>query len=251
VPQIRTLLRAARFALLFALFVLCVPKAQADPVYAFTGTITLPGNNVCGGQCIETILVTFDFKWDPLNPVFPSWNFGTLSNLTISSSGPLVFAAGGSGVDQFPYWGLANGLGDIVDLLNVSGFSFVNAATPPVFGASVYSCTSVTCTTDFAPGGYCQIYGCPITSTFSESVLPMPTPEPSSLLLLALGFFALIGLTAARRAPFARPSRVQADSLTKNRLSGFLQSLEPKIQSQARGMEALAFRVVSAKAARR
>jgi hypothetical protein len=176
------------------------PAAHADSIFAFTGTITLPGNNVCGGQCLETINVAFDFEWGPVDSSFPSDNFGTLSNLTVTSTGPLVYGPGGSGVDQFPYWGLTDGLGDEVDILNLSAFSFVNSNTAPTFGASVYSCNSATCTADFAPGGFCQVYSCPISYSFSDSVMPISTPEPSSFLMQVAGLLVLTTcLTNTRR----------------------------------------------------
>jgi hypothetical protein len=197
-PRICFLLAALSFASCLQ------PVAQADPTYAFTGVITLPGNDACGGQCIETIDVSFDFQWGAVSQSLPSFNFGTLSNLSISTNGPLDFTTGGNGVDQFPYWAIVDGQQDEVDLLNTSGFTFVNKDIAPVFAASVYSCNSPTCVTDFAPNGFCEIYSCPISSSFSESVVPLQTPEPPILLLLAAGLLAFSTNALRDRALFVR-----------------------------------------------
>lgn len=185
-PRICFLLAAVIFASCFQ------SVAQADPTYAFTGVVTLPGNNACNGQCVETINVSFDFQWGPVSQQFPIFNFGTVSNLVVASNGPLDFTTGGNGVGQFPYWAIVDGQQDEVDLLNISAFTFVSVDIAPVFTASVYSCNSASCVTDFAPNGFCEIYSCPVTSSFSESILPVQTSEPPVLLMVTVGLLAFL-----------------------------------------------------------
>jgi hypothetical protein len=190
---VRFLLPQICFSLASVIFASCFqPVAQADPTYAFTGVVTLPGNNACNGQCVETINVSFDFQWDPVSQQFPTFNFGTVSNFVVAPNGPLDFTTGGNGVDQFPFWAIVDGQQDEVDLLNASAFAFVGVDIAPVFIASVYSCSSATCVTDFAPNGFCEIYSCPVTSSFSESILPVQTSEPPVLLLVTVGLFAFL-----------------------------------------------------------
>jgi hypothetical protein len=197
-PRICFLVAAVIFAICFQ------SVAQADPTYAFTGVITLPGNNACNGQCVETINVSFDFQWSPVSQQFPTLNFGTVSNLVVAPNGPLDFTTGGNGVDQFPFWAIVDGQQDEVDLLNVSAFTFVSLDVAPVFTASVYSCNSATCVTDFAPDGFCEIYSCPVTSSFSESVVPVQTSEPSVLLMVTVGLLAFLTETLRGRLLFVR-----------------------------------------------
>jgi hypothetical protein len=67
--------------------------AHADSIYAVTGSLTIVGNNMCGGPCVETLNFSFDLGYgltpDPPRDgeiYLPYWVDGTMN---ISSNGPL------------------------------------------------------------------------------------------------------------------------------------------------------------------
>lgn len=202
---------SARSLVAVIFFFISATLVHADTVYSFDGTITLTGPSI-----VETINVSFDFQWENVGP--PT-NPGTVSNLLVTSNGPLNFSgAFGDGPmslsSGFPYSPLLDGQGDEIDIKNLSGFSFVNDSIPPTISAQVYSCSSAACLADFDPGFACAYGVCgtpfPITSTFVE--LPIDAPESSTLMFLFCGLvitivfnFLRTGRVSEFRRAFPKP----------------------------------------------
>jgi hypothetical protein len=168
----------------FALVLLFVPcVSQADQLYAVNGSLTIVGNDVCLGPCIEIVNFSFDFREQadqngiyylsivpgtssvvsfgplgtfsaptgPYNP-FPSGNPRTNYIEFRSSPSPAIFL-------EIDIWASQNGLRE----------PFV----PQIGGADLWACGTQDCLTDFCVPGETFVQ-CP--STQSAPVYDMFTP---------------------------------------------------------------------------
>jgi hypothetical protein len=187
------------------------PTACANPIFSFTVAITLTGNDVCNGPCISRLNESFDFQWDAGSSTLNEVNVGTITETSVTASGPIQFDGFGGDnwfLDQFAYMGTTDGLppapgmpyGDEIDLFLVSYNEFVSVDTPPKLAVAMYSCDSALCLEDFAPGNhpicayFCGSSGM-VSQVFTETgeVNPPTAPEPSGLSMLATGLLAFLG----------------------------------------------------------
>lgn len=179
---------------------------HADTMYTVNGTMTLVGNNACGSPCTETIDFSFDLGWQYdqtfagylgyATDIAANWS-GALGTFSENSAGPSTF--GGPG---FNYLGFFDPSGDELDLyLNPNP---VPAPTTPTFnGADLYSCGGATCVTDFYPYSPTPTT-LPVLGIFlgASVTYTVTTPEPATLIMLAIGMLALALVGAFyRKAP--------------------------------------------------
>ena len=174
--------------------------ARADTVYDVTGTLTLDGNNVCNGVCLET--VNFSFVLNEFQDQFGFYYLSVASSST-HSIGPLdAFSEVGMGSG---FWvGFDNGLDDI-DLYFADPTDF-GSTTPftPSFGGihggiDLYSCGGFmspldpTCVADFSNGGYgcCSVGGGTASTTVREVTKGVPEPGLLGMLLLGMALLAV------------------------------------------------------------
>jgi hypothetical protein len=180
-----------RFALamLFLFFVAAIP-ASADQIYDVTGTVTLTGNNVCAGPCVETLDFSFQVTYQPeCCGFFQQVVLGS----TTTSTGPLApFTLIASPTNYFAFFNSAN---DEIDVFG-PGFDFQPPSVPfpNLVGAELYGCGSPganTCVLDFVPPGS------PTTGHVLDASLEYTVkavPEPSTLALLIAGAAVLLFL---------------------------------------------------------
>lgn len=155
---------------------------SADTLFPYVGTITLTGPSV-----IETIDVSFDFT-----PIYGGFEAGTVSDLELSSNGPLIFGAidGEMLPDNTPgYLALLDQYGDDLDLLELT--YLYTPQDVPTMSANMYSCNSQPCIADF--GGEGCAYFCGQSGFVTANITdPVDTPEPSMLVLLLFGLSVVI-----------------------------------------------------------
>jgi hypothetical protein len=207
----------------------CAVPAHADgiPVYLVAGSITITGNDVCGGVCTETIGFSFDVSFQP-NPSQANEATPYVTNLTEIGSGNLgtfsgMFAGGANAVgnacfgnENFVPLGSAAGMEVDLYMCSNAGFQqgFTTASIPTILGSGgeLYSCSNITCYNDFvAPCGSPKAgFGCngggpppnfPDQGVYQNYPLEYSVsllPEPPTFILLAAGMLGL-GLLGATR----------------------------------------------------
>jgi hypothetical protein len=195
---------------------LSVPAHAAPaPVasFAINGTLSITGNNNCGGPCVETVEYSFTLDYFlitaanvPAPPTIQAGCYADLVNgltqscyqassvgpVLASSSGPLAFFGdNGAGCCYFYnayYLPLVNALiypeADEIDLEigNIVTYPSAGIPTPYAIDSVLYSCTSAACQADF---------GYPHYGSAEFAATRVPVPEPSTLILVALGILAL------------------------------------------------------------
>ena len=187
-----------------ALALLGAAPVDADSyTYDVRGTLSITGNDTCGGPCVQRLQFAFLFEWVPA----PDLQYGRhpgdyigrwLPSTNVVSTGPLdnSFTLHGGGGSGLPYWmGFYNAGGDEIDLL---GGWWANSTpwTAPSFGpySEMYGCFSQACIEHFSPFG--EAFFGPM-SQGTLQITATRVAEPVSLLLVGLG---LAGLAGARRA---------------------------------------------------
>ena len=188
-------------ALLFAASV-----SRADQLYAVNGSLTIVGNDVCSGLCVETVNFSFDFD-EFQYPYGGAYALSIVPNSSsIASFGPLGIIGAPQGVDApgpvggfdenyIPFGYSSDGLTQI-DLWASQGGS-AQPFVPQIGGAYLWSCGTQDCMTDFCAIGK-SFVGCPTSGGginldilgAVESVVT-PIPEPGTLPLLGIAFLAL------------------------------------------------------------
>lgn len=182
--------------------------------YNVSGLLTITGTGACppAPACAETLTFSFligsvynaTYDPDPFEAyvVQDSGTFESLGPLGqfSSISGPhSVFPAGECGPEgDCDYIGIFDQWGDEIDLHLAAGLSDA-PIVPDVVAADLFTCgqnMEQTCLEDFYPVQF--VFG-----DVEATVTPVGTPEPSTLLLLGSGLFAL-GLLRSRqkRCPF-------------------------------------------------
>lgn len=234
------MLRYSRSALFFLVltFVLSVgavsSRADGIPVYLVAGSVTITGNDVCGGPCTETIAFTFDVSFQRNlvagNDVLPyvtnltQTDSGNLGAFTSTSLVPPIFGTGtgfpaGSCLGNENYVALGGAVGTEVDLFvcSTAGVAtlFTTASVPSILGSGgvLYGCATITCYNDLvlpcgSPGaGFgCASGGTPtIPAEAINQFAPAQysvsmVPEPPTFILLASGM--LLGLFGATYRKF-------------------------------------------------
>jgi hypothetical protein len=183
------------------ILLLSVTLARADSIFDVTGTITIVGNNNCGGPCVETInfALTLDYtKQDPID------YYASITSLSYVASGPLlsgsvavpsgfafVFNPATSDFTSTPFFindhnyiplGLPNFEAD----LNL-GVNVVPHVDTPTFVADLYACYIAACVND----GFSAAEQNGLFDIESLSYSVTAVPEPSSIALVAFGLLAL------------------------------------------------------------
>lgn len=198
-------------------FVTMPAYADSVPVasYAIYGTLSVTGNNSCGGPCVETITYSFtldyfqvtlaSFRFAPMEPCLVDLVSGLTSTcyqaasvgpVLVSASGPLgIFGDKGYGCCWFDggyYIPFVNAQNDEIDLFLGPGTTYPASGipTPYAVDSHLYICGSGTCGVDFGN----NVFG---TAEFTAT--PLGVPEPSTLALLATGMLAIGLFVAASR----------------------------------------------------
>lgn len=195
-------MRVVRLLLVLGVLFVCAVPAMADSIFNVTGTLTIAGNNVCGGgPCVETLGFSFDVTWDEFAP--GQFNPVILPGTEVTSSGPLgsFFLGAGSIANNFIAFfdnqGPTNG--DEIDI-DVANAPVASSPQPlQLLDAYLYSCLIATCASDFAsPPFAVPSYGIFLPGTMQFKETAVPETGTLSYLLVGLGLLLL--------APFGRQS---------------------------------------------
>jgi hypothetical protein len=215
-------MKICKLLLSMAVLLVCVCTARADgssstvAQYDITGSLTLAGNNACGGTCTETVNFSFtlDYNSTSSSPVGTSYDPVQQGPFSLSASGPMSLSTGNCCSNFSPSSGvieITNGVTgtlnnyDEIDLQLIFGS---NPNSAPTLGyAEIFACGSTACVQDFSPYGIAT-YGeaIPISSA-QLTATSMPVPEPPVWMLL---FSGLVGLILLRAIFMQRQARQQA-----------------------------------------
>ncbi len=194
---------------ILGLLLLTLP-AHADQIYDVTGTVTLTGQDACGGICVETL--NFTLQLDEQLTQF-GYALETLSE-SYNSAGPLPPAEMGPSYDENgEYWPVGFGPGTELDLYvrgangGPNPVGGPNPFVPTFTGANLYSCGNATCGAEFCPD-YPAVECDAGTSVQSVTSEPpgVATPEPQTWSMLWIGLIGLALMKFATRGkrPFAK-----------------------------------------------
>jgi hypothetical protein len=190
-------------------------QGNSIPVWDVTATLTITGNNVCGGgPCTETLNYSFDYTYT-YNATFDEYDGEIVGNPSVSSYGAL-----GSSFSGLVYPFLRNSQcgpnvnymdsfdseGDEIDLYACGPGS----STPriPSFGGDLFGCATQTCINDFAPSDYgCKTAPCIgifLVGSIQENVVQVP--EGGTIL-----GYCVISLASMGWAGWDRRSRTRSE----------------------------------------
>lgn len=182
------------------------PPVVLPPGWDVSGTLSIVGNNACSGlPCTETVAFSFDLGYE----FFPDVNTyeAYIANVVNNWSGALgSFSTTNTGPERVNasqnIFGFFEPAGDEIDINIVQGFVSTPPVTPTLLGATLYTCGTTTCLTDFAPptfqGRTPPQFGILVGGPAEFTVTP--TPEPATLTLLVFGLFVLglVGTTCRK-----------------------------------------------------
>jgi hypothetical protein len=202
-----------KIALVLALLFV-VSVSRADQLYAVNGSLTIVGDDVCSGLCVETI--NFSFELDeyvafPNGPDGASFYFLSVvpGSSSVTSFGPLgtfdgpeyfygVFpGVGYPGSPSSNYTEFLSALAEIDIWAAQDGVS--TPFVPEITGGDLYTCDTAECVADFCvPGisfvctpGSSSALGMDTPGVAEAVVTPISIPEPGTLPLLGIAFSAL------------------------------------------------------------
>jgi hypothetical protein len=198
----------------------CSVSARADEVYAVSGALTLVGNNACAGPCTETVNFSFDLDYQYCGSAIGclGWPYGAYySNFVDSGSGALgSFTGSFAGPAYFRLSGGDNGYlaaGSPGGEIDIYANALSETPGPPsLVAASLYSCYTTTCVTDFIPttpqngdvgvfgvGFQPPVLGIFLDASMESTITPVSTPEPPVWMLLLVGMIGLLGFYSVRK----------------------------------------------------
>jgi len=189
-----------RYPLLLAALFLFFPKLSLADSYQVTGTVTMTAgaDGPCGNApCVETLVFAFSLSTTPFDFFGTPSAAGTLSNGTVTANGPI------GGQWTVGLWqGYAGGFvglyfqSDIAlppgqylpPEIDAPGFNSPDGFPQSFSGpAWFYACAGVVC----------DDFGFQYSGT--QSITVVQTPEPSSLLLLAIGALGFLAIALTRQ----------------------------------------------------
>jgi hypothetical protein len=188
--------------------------SRADQLYAVNGSLTIVGNNVCSGPCVETLNFSFVFSEQlpqhglgyylsvvpGTSSVLSSGPLGTFSGPTgpfNSSPGP-----GGTNISYMVFRSpLSSGLFNEIDIWP-SENGQLQPFVPQIAGADLWACGTQDCENEFCVPGK-SFVGCPsplhgllanmvILGTVESVATPIPEPDELSLLGIAFSVLFLL-----------------------------------------------------------
>jgi len=198
---------ALTLALLFSASV-----SRADQLYSVNGSLTIVGNNVCSGPCVEAINFSFDFSEQP--GITPYSLFMGPDTSSVVSFGPLgTFGAPNGGLAGLfsPAPGVGSPDQNLIEFRSgpsgspfteidiwVSQNGLQTPFVPQIAGVDLWACGTQACITDFCPpASFCAQATPPVNhiylfGTVESEVRLVSTPEPGTLPLFGIGLLALI-----------------------------------------------------------
>jgi hypothetical protein len=204
----RKLSKRKRLILCVILFLAGAARARGDGVDVSASLIfSATTNPYCASTCTETLDTTFQYS-----PPSASNNYdGSLRMLSDTSYGFLgSFGRSYLGQDN-SFIAFLNGQGDEIDIpipYDPTHFGPYIAAGENTVGFFMYSCQSLTCNHAYGESwiNFYFFNGSPLpgTYTWESTSIATPlvaTPEPSSMLLPAIGLLLLPVFAIAKRTP--------------------------------------------------
>jgi hypothetical protein len=195
---------ALALALLFVASV-----SRADQLYVVNGSLTIVGNDVCSGPCVETLNFSFDFseKVDQFGlyelSIVPGTSsvvsFGPLGTFG-APAGPFGLNPGAAGNPSTNYIQFRSGSAAFSEIdIWASQNGLPKPFAPQIAGADLWACGTQACITDFCTA---VLIGCARTAppvydifllgTVESEVTLVSAPEPGTLPLLGIAFSALL-----------------------------------------------------------
>jgi len=141
--------------LFFSVVGLTAVPAQATSIgpytYTVDGQLSIVGNDVCGGPCIETVHFDFRFQWVDTGSIV--FQINIIPGFTeITASGPMGETGWRTveGLFYSPYYfPMGNSSGEIDLDMPDNTFTVTPWIGPTFYASELYSCFTQVCVTDF------------------------------------------------------------------------------------------------------
>jgi hypothetical protein len=196
-------------SLALALLTLTATRAGATEIYRYLveGSLTVNGNNACGGPCLEKL--DFSFQLEYVKDSFGSWAPVWLSSANVTAVGPLSGFTVPEPFGRPTYVPFFNAAGDEIDLsYSQTTFLPTDPTVAPTFSlVNLWGCRSEACWSGFVPadwGAFSQgahAFNLPVWGTAEVTSRRVAMPEGgSTLVMLGLGLGGVALIRRRRRS---------------------------------------------------